>query len=217
MANQVPVINPDEASKGAQFIRLCNQQYIPHLRLSPTSPCHTHKFHRDTPIVFLHNVTGFMVGSKAEHAAIIKKGAQLVSAVSCSTVPHISIILGASYGAGNYAMCGRAYKPRFLFTWPIGRCSVMGPDQLAGVMESIQANSARTKGVELEPEAQKRSVQLLRDSVQRDSEAYVTSAALLDDGVIDPRDTRDVLGMCLEVVKIPEVKGAEAHRALARM
>jgi acetyl-CoA carboxylase carboxyltransferase component len=96
IANQVPIINGEEADKGAQFIRMCNQQNI--------------------PIVFLHNVTGFMVGTKAEHSGIIKRGAQLVSAVSCSTVPHISIIMGASYGAGNYAMCGRAYKPRFLFT-----------------------------------------------------------------------------------------------------
>jgi acetyl-CoA carboxylase carboxyltransferase component len=158
-----------------------------------------------------------MVGSKAEHAGIIKRGAQLVSAVSCSTVPHISVILGASYGAGNYAMCGRAYKPRFLFTWPTGRCSVMGPDQLSGVMETVQANSARSKGVTLRPEEVKASVQSFRDSVQRDSESYRTSAALLDDGIIDPRDTRDVLGMCLEVVRIPGVQGTESHRILARM
>jgi acetyl-CoA carboxylase carboxyltransferase component len=158
-----------------------------------------------------------MVGSKAEHAGIIKRGAQLVSAVSCSTVPHISIILGASYGAGNYAMCGRSYKPRFLFTWPTGRCSVMGPDQLAGVMETIQANSAKAKGVALHPEDVKANVQQFRDGVQRDSECYRTSGALLDDGIIDPRDTRDVLGLCLEVVKIPGVEGTESHRVLARM
>lgn len=158
-----------------------------------------------------------MVGSKAEHAAIIKKGAQLVSAISCSTVPHISVILGASYGAGNYAMCGRAYKPRFLFTWPIGRCSVMGPDQLAGVMESIQANSARAKGIELDSAAVKANTQAFREGVQRDSECYATSAALLDDGIIDPRDTRDVLAMCLDVVTIAPVSGTDAHRVLARM
>lgn len=158
-----------------------------------------------------------MVGSKAEHAAIIKKGAQLVSAVSCSTVPHISVILGASYGAGNYAMCGRAYKPRFLFTWPTGRCSVMGPDQLAGVMESIQANSAKAKGIELKEEEAKANVERFRASVQQDSESYRTSAAILDDGIIDPRDTRDVLGMCLEVVQLAGIKGTDAHQALARM
>ena len=167
--------------------------------------------------MFLHNVTGFMVGSKAEHAGIIKRGAQLVSAVSCSTVPHIPIIVGASYGAGNYAMCGRSYRPRFLFTWPIGRCSVMGPDQLSGVMETVQANSAKAKGIELDPEQVKASTQAFRDRVQQDSESYRTSASLLDDGIIDPRDTRDVIGMCLDVVQLPGVQGTAAHRVLARM
>ncbi|KAH8691355.1 carboxyl transferase [Talaromyces proteolyticus] len=197
IANQVPVIHPDEASKGAQFIRQCNQQNV--------------------PIIFLHNVTGFMVGSKAEHAAIIKRGAQMVSAVSCSNVQHIGIIIGASYGAGNYAMCGRSYRPRFLFTWPTGRCSVMGPDQLAGVMSTVKLNSAKAKGVALTEEDIKADTQKFRDEVQRDSESYRTSAAVLDDGVIDPRDTRDVLGMCLDVVTLDGVQGAEGHRALARI
>ena len=172
---------------------------------------------RNIPIIFLHNVTGFMVGSKAEYAAIIKRGAQLVSAVSCSTVPQISIIIGASYGAGNYAMCGRAYKPRFLFTWPTGRCSVMGPDQLSGVMETVQMNSAKAKGRDPDSQELKESVQRFREDAQRDSECYRTSAVLLDDGIIDPRDTRDVLGMCLEVVNGAPVRGTPAHRGLARM
>lgn len=172
---------------------------------------------RNLPIIFLHNVTGFMVGKKAEHSGIIKKGAQMVSAVSCSMVPHISIVLGASYGAGNYAMCGRSFKPRFMFTWPTGRCSVMGPDQLSGVMQAIESRSEKSKGKEVDPVVVESRVRDLRNSVQRDSESYRTSAALLDDGVIDPRDTRDVLGMCLEVVKIPGVRGAEGHRVLARM
>lgn len=158
-----------------------------------------------------------MVGAKAEHAGIIKMGAQLVSAVSCSTVPHISIILGASYGAGNYAMCGRAYKPRFIFTWPTGRCSVMGPDQLSGVMETIQKASAKAKGQEIPPEKLKSQVEEFRRNVYRDAECYSTSSALIDDGVIDPRDTRDVLGMCLEVVTQEGVKGSESHQFLARM
>ena len=158
-----------------------------------------------------------MVGSKAEHAGIIKRGASLVSAVSCSTVPHISIILGASYGAGNYAMCGRAYKPRFLFTWPTGRCSVMGPDQLSGVMETVQANSAKSKGLTLDATKAKADVASFRDSVQRDSECYSTSAVLLDDGIIDPRDTRDVLGTCLEIVQIGGVQGSDSFQVLARM
>ncbi|KAK5738941.1 hypothetical protein LTR17_005667 [Elasticomyces elasticus] len=197
IANRIPVIHGDEASKGAQFVRQCNQS--------------------DTPILFLHNVTGFMVGSKAEHSAIIKKGAQMVSAVSCSKVPAISIILGASYGAGNYAMCGRSFKPRFLFTWPSARCSVMGPDQLAGVMQTLEAQSAKSKGSQVDEAAVQKRVQALRDTVQRDGDCYRTSSYLHDDGVIDPRDTRDVLGMCLEIVKINEVKGAIEHNALARL
>jgi acetyl-CoA carboxylase carboxyltransferase component len=197
VANQTPIINPNEASKGAQFIRICNQQ--------------------NTPIVFLHNVTGFMVGSQAEHAAIIKKGAQFVSAVSCSTVPHISIILGASYGAGNYAMCGRSYRPRFLFTWPTGRCSVMGPEQLAGVMAQVEANSARNKGVALRPEDVQERVQRLKNEVEKDGSCYRTSGVVLDDGIIDPRDTREVLAMCLEVVQVAPVRGSLGHRALARI
>jgi acetyl-CoA carboxylase carboxyltransferase component len=197
IANQVPIINGEEADKGAQFIRMCNQQNI--------------------PIVFLHNVTGFMVGTKAEHSGIIKRGAQLVSAVSCSTVPHISIIMGASYGAGNYAMCGRAYKPRFLFTWPIGRCSVMGADQLSGVMEQVEANSARSKGITLQTDEVQARVSRFRERVTEDSKSYRTSGVVLDDGVIDPRDTRDVLGICLEVITTPGVQGSAGHRTLARL
>ncbi|KAE8373929.1 carboxyl transferase domain-containing protein [Aspergillus bertholletiae] len=189
VANQLSVINPTEAAKGAQFIRMCNQQ--------------------NTPIIFFHNVTGFMVGAKAEHAGIIKLGAQLVSAVSCSTVPHISIILGASYGAGNYAMCGRAYRPRFIFTWPTGRCSVMGPDQLSGVMETIQKASAEAKGQNLSSDKLKKQVEEFRERAQNDAECYSTSSMLIDDGIIDPRDTRDVLGMCLEVVTMQGVKGTK--------
>ncbi|RAH40593.1 acyl-CoA carboxylase subunit beta [Aspergillus brunneoviolaceus CBS 621.78] len=197
IANQMSVINPTEAAKGAQFIRMCNQQ--------------------NTPLLFLHNVTGFMVGAKAEHAGIIRAGAQLVAAVSTSTVPHISVILGASYGAGNYAMCGRAYGPRFLFTWPSGRCSVMGPEQLSGVMESVQRSSAAAKGKVLSPEELRARVEWFRAAVQTDAECYATSGGLVDDGIIDPRDTRDVVGMCLEVVVSAGIRGAEGHRLLARI
>ncbi|KAJ4223466.1 hypothetical protein NW759_006101 [Fusarium solani] len=197
VANQISVINPDEALKAAQFIRLCNQE--------------------GTPIIFLHNVTGFMVGTKAEHSGIIKAGAQLVSAVSCSQVPHISIIMGASYGAGNYAMCGRAYKPRFIFTWPTGKCSVMGPDQLAGVMEQIQSKKARPEGEkESVDKVQEKTAQFKRQ-VQRDAESYSTSSMLIDDGIIDPRDTREVLGMCLEIVSGNDKSAGQGFRALARI
>ncbi|KAJ5280533.1 ClpP/crotonase [Penicillium angulare] len=197
VANQISVINPNEAAKAAQFIRMCNQQ--------------------NTPIVFLHNVTGFMVGTKAEHAGIIKMGAQIVSAVSCSTVPHISIILGASYGAGNYAMCGRSYKPRFIFTWPTGRCSVMGPDQLSGVMEQVQEASAKSKGETLSKDKLQKQVEKFREQAHKDAECYSTSAMLIDDGIIDPRDTRDVLGMCLEIVTMQGVGGTDTHNLLARI
>jgi acetyl-CoA carboxylase carboxyltransferase component len=147
-------------------------------------------------------VTGFMVGTRTEKAGLIKRGARLVSAVSTSSVPHISIICGASYGAGNYAMCGRSYKPRFLFSWPISRCSVMGAAQLSGVMENVQRASAQSMGNKINEE---------------DSNCYRTSSYLLDDGIIDPRDTRDVLAMCLEVVKLDGVQGSVSSNILARI
>ncbi|KAI1872768.1 uncharacterized protein JN550_003642 [Neoarthrinium moseri] len=177
VANQVSIINPHEAAKAAQC----------------------------SPIVFLHNVTGFMVGAKSEHAGIIKIGAQLVSAVSCSQVPHISIIMGASYGAGNYAMCGRAYKPRFIFTWPIGKCSVMGPDQLAGVMEQIRMAKTEGTNSSVPEENLKKATNDFRIQAQKDAESYATSSMIIDDGIIDPRDTRDVLGMCLDIVSDKEI------------
>lgn len=170
-----------------------------------------------TPIIFLHNVTGFMVGLATERAGLIKKGAQLVSAVSTSTVPHISIICGASYGAGNYAMCGRAYGPRFLFSWPTSRCSVMGPDQLGGVMETIARGSAEKGNRKIVEEKLAAEVGLFKEQVKKDSDPYHTSAYLLDDGIIDPRDTRDVIGMCLEVVTIDPVIGNPGSRGLARI
>lgn len=173
--------------------------------------------YRLTPIVFLHNVTGFMVGLKTEREGLIKKGAQFVSAVSTSSVPHISIICGASYGAGNYAMCGRAYQPRFLFAWPICRCSVMGPDQLSGVMEQITRKSAENSGNPISEPKLKASVDVFRQQVLRDSMAYSTSAHILDDGIINPRDTRDILGMCLEVVNTDPIRGNPGARGLARM
>jgi acetyl-CoA carboxylase carboxyltransferase component len=158
-----------------------------------------------------------MVGLKTERAGLIKKGAKLVSAVSTSTVPHISIICGASYGAGNYAMCGRAYAPRFLFSWPTSRCSVMGPDQLGGVMETITRKSAERAKKVINEEEVKASVAKFSDRVREDSECFRTSAHLLDDGVIDPRDTRDVLGMCLEVIGLETIESSPVFSSLARL
>jgi len=158
-----------------------------------------------------------MVGLKTETAGLIKKGAQLVSAVSTSTVPHISIVCGASYGAGNYAMCGRSYAPRFLFSWPNSRCSVMGPDQLAGVMETIARGAAARSNRPVDEKVLTADTRKFRDQVRRDSDVYKTSAHLLDDGIIDPRDTRDVLGMCLEIVTLEPVHGNVGFKGLARL
>lgn len=198
IANQQPIINPEESDKATSFIHLCNQARI--------------------PIIFLHNVTGFMVGLQTERAGLIKKGARFVAAVSTSTVPHISVICGASYGAGNYAMCGRSFKPRFLFAWPSARCSAMGAEQLTGVMESITRTSAKNAGRKIEEGDMKRVLGKLREGVEKDSGCYKLSSHLQDDGIIDPRDTREVLGMCLEVCKNGEVvKGAEGMMHLARL
>ena len=127
------ILFSEEAKKGAQFIQLCNET--------------------NTPLVFLHNITGFMVGSKAEQGGIIRNGAKMINAVSNSTVPHFNLMVGASYGAGNYGMAGKAYNPRFIFTWPNHRIAVMGPKQLAGVMDIVARNSAAGRGIEVDEEA----------------------------------------------------------------
>jgi acetyl-CoA carboxylase carboxyltransferase component len=205
------VLFSDSSQKGAQFIHLCNQ--------------------KNTPILFFHNITGFMVGSQTEHGGLIKHGSLMVSAVSNSKVPHISIIMGASFGAGNYAMCGRAYKPRFLFSFPNSKCSVMGAEQLAGVLEQVtgeRLRSAQKQLVELkefdpemakelgarvakmESEARDRNAKFQRQ-VEAQMDAYYTSGLGLDDGIIDPRDTRTVLGMCLSVVCCAPVEGGNVN------
>lgn len=158
-----------------------------------------------------------MVGLKAERAGLIKKGAKFVSAISTSLVPHISILIGASYGAGNYAMCGRAFKPRFIFAWPISRCSALGPDQLSSVMESITRTSAGRGGRQVDEAELSAETETLKARVDRDSMAYSLSSYLHDDGIIDPRDTRDVLGICLEVVKNTPVNTNPGSKNLARM
>ncbi|OAL34336.1 hypothetical protein AYO20_06389 [Fonsecaea nubica] len=197
IANQRPIISPDESDKSTQFVHLCNQMKV--------------------PIIFLHNVTGFMVGLKAERAGLIKKGAKFVSAISTSLVPHISVLVGASYGAGNYAMCGRAFKPRFLFAWPNSRCSAMGPEQLSGVMESITRTSAERSSRPVNEADLSAQTEELKAGVDRDSTAYRYSSYLHDDGIIDPRDTRDILGMCLEVVKNTPITANPGSMNLARI
>eukprot|EP00211_Chloroparvula_japonica_P001379 CAMPEP_0119133254 /NCGR_PEP_ID=MMETSP1310-20130426/13280_1 /TAXON_ID=464262 /ORGANISM="Genus nov. species nov., Strain RCC2339" /LENGTH=547 /DNA_ID=CAMNT_0007123941 /DNA_START=38 /DNA_END=1678 /DNA_ORIENTATION=- len=181
------VLFVDSANKGAQFIQLCNQKNV--------------------PLLYLQNITGFMVGSKYESEGMIKAGAQFINAVSNSGVPAITIVMGASYGAGNYAMCGRSYHPRFLFSWPNSKCSVMGPEQLTGVLDIVMRASAARRGVKVDEQKATVRKQMFQSLVEEQSDVYYTSSRIIDDGVIDPRDTRDVVGMCLSIIHTGDVKG----------
>ena len=179
------VLFSESANKGTHFIQLCNKN--------------------NTPLLFLQNITGFMVGKKYEHGGIIKDGAKMVNAVSNSTVPAITIIIGASYGAGNYAMCGRAYQPRFLFSWPNSKIAVMGVEQLTGVMDIIQKQANKT---DLLKAAKGKIAKIkMTSDIEEQSSAFYATGQLWDDGVIDPRQTRNYLGMCLEVIYNSEFKG----------
>jgi acetyl-CoA carboxylase carboxyltransferase component len=175
------------AEKGAQFIALCNQ--------------------RNIPIVFLQNIAGFMVGTAVEQAGITRAGAKMINAVSNSTVPHITIMTGMSYGAGNYAMCGRAYGPRFLFSWPNHRIAVMGSEQLTGVLDIIKRSSAEKRGQAVNEEELTVMKQMLGAKVERESQARYATARLWDDGIIDPADTRDVIGIALSAAHSAPVGG----------
>jgi acetyl-CoA carboxylase carboxyltransferase component len=174
------VLFSDAANKGAHFIQLCNQQNI--------------------PLLFFQNITGFMVGKDYEQEGIIKHGAKLINAVANSEVPAITIMIGASYGAGNYAMMGRAYQPRFLFSYPNIKIAVMGPEQLTGVMETIQREAAQKAGLPFDEDQNKAMQAFMMQEVEKTSNAWYSTGQLWDDGVIDPRDTRHYLGFCLAVV-----------------
>jgi acyl-CoA carboxylase subunit beta len=175
------------ANKGAQFIQLCNQ--------------------RDIPLVFLQNITGFMVGKSYEQEGIIKNGAKLVNAVSNSTVPAITIMIGASYGAGNYAMMGRSYDPRFLFAWPNHRIAVMGGAQLGGVLEIIQRDAAAKKGVEVDEQKIAVGKAMISAQIDKESTPLFSTARLWDDGIIDPRHTRSILAISLSAAYTAPVRG----------
>jgi acetyl-CoA carboxylase carboxyltransferase component len=190
LANNNPIFT-QEANKAVQFIQLCNLS--------------------NTPLIYLQNITGFMVGKKAEEEGIIKAGSRFINAVTNSGVPTITIVMGASYGAGNYAMNGRAYQPRFMFSWPNSKCSVMGPDQLTGVMDMIMRDKAKRSGVAIDEDQAQAQKMMLRSVVEQESDVYFTSSRLLDDGVIDPRDTRHVIGMCLSVIYGNKVEGANIY------
>jgi acetyl-CoA carboxylase carboxyltransferase component len=185
------VLFSESANKGTHFIQLCNKN--------------------DVPLLFFQNITGFMVGKDYEQGGIIKHGAKLINAVSNSEVPAITIMMGASYGAGNYAMMGRAYQPRFLFSYPNARIAVMGPEQLAGVMGIIQKQGAKKAGLDYD-EAQ---AKMLRDHMVNEavkqSDAWYSSGQIWDDGVIDPRQTRNYLGMCLAIVNNAAIKGTDSY------
>jgi acetyl-CoA carboxylase carboxyltransferase component len=185
------VLFSESAEKGAQFIQLCNQ--------------------RDTPILFVQNVTGFMVGKRYEEGGIIKNGAKLINAVSNSTVPHLTLMIGASYGAGNYGMAGRAYDPRFVFTWPNHRIAVMGPEQLAGVLSIVRRDAAKRAGTPFD-EAEDAVVRgMVQQQIEKESDAFFATARMWDDGIIDPRDTRSVLGLALSAVHGSEVHGTTRY------
>jgi len=151
------------------------------------------------------------VGKDFESEGIIKKGSQMINAVSNSTVPHITIIIGASYGAGTYAMSGRAYNNRFTFIWPTAKIAVMGPKQIAGVMSLVRRGAAFRKGEEFDEEKDAKIVKLVEQFQEKGSLALAATGLISDDGIIDPRDTRTVLGFCLSVVRNKAIEGARSY------
>nr|WP_225954189.1 carboxyl transferase domain-containing protein [Kibdelosporangium phytohabitans] len=189
LANARGVLFSEESQKAAQFIQLANQS--------------------DTPLIFLHNTTGYMVGKDFEQGGIIKHGSMMINAVSNSKVPHISILMGASYGAGHYGMCGRAYDPRFLFSWPSAKSAVMGPQQLAGVLSIVARAAAQSRGQEYSEENDAAMRAMVEAQIEAESLPMFLSGMLYDDGVIDPRDTRTILGLCLSVIHTTPVAGAD--------
>lgn len=187
LANARGVLLNEEAKKGAEFILLCNQT--------------------DTPLIFLQNTTGFMVGTQYEQNGMIKDGSKMINAVTNSSVPHITIHMAASYGAGNYGMSGRSYDPRLLFTWPNSKTAIMGPEQLAGVMSIVARQAAANAGRPFDEEADTRQRTELEERVEAESLALYMSGQGYDDGIIDPRDTRSVLGLALSMCHSAEVAG----------
>jgi 3-methylcrotonyl-CoA carboxylase beta subunit len=171
------VLFSESALKGAHFVELCAQRKI--------------------PLVFLQNITGFMVGQKYENGGIARDGAKMVTAVACAQVPKFTILIGGSFGAGNYGMCGRAYQPRFLWMWPNARISVMGGEQAAGVLATVKRDGMEARGEEWSPEEEEDFKAPIRDMYEEQGHPYYASARLWDDGVIDPADTRRVLGLAL--------------------
>jgi acetyl-CoA carboxylase carboxyltransferase component len=187
LANARGVLFSAESQKAAQFIQLANRS--------------------DTPLLFLHNTTGYMVGQRYEQDGIIKHGAMMINAVSNSTVPHISVLIGASYGAGHYGMCGRAFDPRFLFAWPSAKSAVMGPQQLAGVLSIVARAATEARGESYDEAGDAAMRAYVEGQIEAESLPMFLSGRLYDDGIIDPRDTRTVLGLCLSAIAGGPVQG----------
>jgi acetyl-CoA carboxylase carboxyltransferase component len=191
LANARGVLFSADAQKAAQFIQLANQ--------------------KQTPLLFLHNTTGFMVGKQYEQGGIVKHGAQMINAVSNSRVPHLGVILGASYGAGHYGMSGRAYEPRFLFSWPSAQSAVMGPQQLAGVLSIVARGSAERRGLPYDERQDAEMRAAVEAQIEHEQTALANSSRGYDDGIIDPRDTRTVLAIALSAIHNAPVEGAEGY------
>src|SRR5512139_2211610 len=187
LANARGVLFSEESQKATQFIQLANRS--------------------NTPLLFLHNTTGYMVGKAYEERGMIKHGSMMINAVSNSTVPHLSLLIGASYGAGHYGMCGRAYDPRFLFAWPRAKAAVMGGQQLAGVLSIVARAAAEARGQQVDEDADAAMRAAIEGQIEAESLPMVLSGMIYDDGVIDPRDTRTVLGMCLSAIANGPIKG----------
>ena len=184
------ILFSEESHKGAQFIQLCNRMGV--------------------PILFAQNITGFMVGTRYEPGGIIKDGAKLINAVSNSTVPHLTLMMGASYGAGNYGMSGRAYDPRFVFSWPNHRIAVMGPKQLAGVLTIVARQKSQSMGIDFDEAAFAPIRDAFEQQVEGQSTALFATGRLWDDGIIDPRDTRTALTLALSATHSAPINGAES-------
>jgi acyl-CoA carboxylase subunit beta len=187
LANARGVLFSEEAKKATEFILLANQT--------------------STPLIFLQNTTGYMVGRDYEQGGIIKDGAKMINAVANSTVPHITINIGASFGAGNYGMSGRAYQPRFMFAWPNAKLAVMGAQQLAGVLSIVGRQAAQAAGRPFDEDADSVRRQAIEEQIERESHSFFVTARLYDDGIIDPRDTRTVLGIALSAAHSSPVEG----------
>jgi 3-methylcrotonyl-CoA carboxylase beta subunit len=172
------ILFSESSLKGAHFVELCNQRRI--------------------PLLFLQNISGFMVGKEYENRGIARDGAKLVTAVACSVVPKFTVVIGGSFGAGNYGMCGRAYDPRFLWMWPNARISVMGGEQAASVLATVKRDGLEAAGQEWSDEDEQAFKDPIRAAYDEQGSAYYSTARIWDDGVIDPADTRRVLGIALE-------------------